>query len=181
MWVYSTRLFWGLEHPPNLNWREWTVLLAGLTFACIRVKLVTSVIAHVLLPFIPVTPINPGKCDPDFTSLLYHQEITFWVPKHLYTANSLKTKMSVRVQAGKRCQDLFCLVETVFNICPGWWVAPRKLRTLSLGNWAYNFIWILWVTEDTGLCQPACKITFPFWKRTLLKLNTKMHGVAIPA
>lgn len=73
MWVYSTRLFWGLEHPPNLNWKEWTVLLADLTFACIRVKLVTSVITHGLLPFIPVTPINPEKCGPDFISLLYHQ------------------------------------------------------------------------------------------------------------
>lgn len=32
-----------------------------------------SVIIHVLLSFIPVTPINPEKHGPDFISLLYHQ------------------------------------------------------------------------------------------------------------
>lgn len=73
MRVYLTRKFWGLKHPPNLNWKEWTVLLADLTSACIRVKPVTSVITHTLLPFIPVTPIKPEKCGPDFISLLYYQ------------------------------------------------------------------------------------------------------------
>lgn len=114
MWVYSTRLFWGLEHPPNLNWKEWTVLLSDLTFACIRVKPETSVITLVLLSFIPVTPINPEKRSPDFISLLYHQGNHIVSSQHLYTANSLEAKMPLRVQAGRRYQGLFCLVEPVW-------------------------------------------------------------------
>lgn len=101
----------------------------------------------------------------------------YWVPKHLYAANSLKSKMPLRVQAGKSHRGLFCLVEPVFSImvwdiCPGWWVALRQLRTLSPGNWAHHFIWIWWVTEDTGLCQPACRRTSPFWKKTVFWNST---------
>lgn len=155
-WVYSTRMSWVLKHPPNPNWEEWTLLLANLTSACSRVKLVTSVIDSCFIAFYSSFDFSHNS----FYCLLFllllqtlrtvvqilfpfyiTRRIIYWDPKHLYFANALKAKMSLRVQAEENYQGLFCLMEPVFimmvwDICPGWWVSLKKLTTLSLRNWA---------------------------------------------
>lgn len=167
--MYPTRLSWGLGHPPNPNWKEWTVLLSDLTFAFIRVKLVTAVITHVLLSCIPLTPISPEKCGPDFIPLLYHQGNHVLSSQPFMYCKFTWSKDATQGPGWRKLLGLplfggACIQHHGLGHLPRLMVAPRKLRTFSLGNWAYNFKRILWVTQDTGLCQPACKKRFSFLK-----------------
>lgn len=118
MWVYPTRMFWGLKHPPNLNWKEWTVLLADLTFACIRVKLVTSVITHFLLPFIPLVPINPEKCGPDFISFLISPGESCNEFPNIYM---LQIHLMQRCHSGSRLKKYTRAYCVWWNLYSSWW------------------------------------------------------------
>lgn len=112
-----------------------------------------------------VIPINPEKCGPNFIPFLYHQG------NHVLSSQIFmycKFTWSKDATQGPGCTQ-----HNGLGHLPRLMVALRKLRTFSLGNWAYNFKRILWVTQDTGLCQPACRRDFPFWKRTLLKLKPR--------
>lgn len=63
----------------------------------------TSVITHILSPFIPLTPINSEKSGPDFIPLLHHQGNCLLSSQTIHT---LQIHLKQRCHSGSRLKKI---------------------------------------------------------------------------